>query len=140
MFRKLFKRNSNSKSPLPPMPTTRDSLERVVSLLGCTDYMITDDELNLTTEPLGEDSDITGGIQVKVTLGPPTTTIEPRMASATYTYTTKSSGVQQEFTRWDVMDYPFSATIREQVAHTAWGVHEGIFNIVENNRIIGYDN
>lgn len=138
MFRKLFKRYS--KPPLPPMPTTRDSLERVARLLGCDSYTLLDDELIITTNPLGEDSDITGGIQVKVTLGPPTTTIEPRMASATYTYTTKSSGVQQEFTRWDVMDYPFSATIREQVAHTAWGVHEGIFNIVENNRIIGYDN
>lgn len=135
MFKKLFKRQ-----PAIPMPTTKDSLERVAKLLGCDSYTLLGDELIITTSPLGEDSDITGGIQVKVALGPPITTIEPRMASATYTYTTKSAGVQQEFTRWDVMDYPFSATIREQVAHTAWGVHEGIFNIVENNRIIGYDN
>ena len=138
MFRKLF--NRQFKSPLPPMPTTRDSLERVASLLGFSDYIITDNELILTTEPLGDDSDIIGSIEVKVKLGPPTPTIEPRMASATYAYATKSYGVQQEFMRWDVTEYPLSSTIREQVARTARGVHEGIFNIVENNRIIGYDN
>lgn len=137
MFRKLFKRQ-----PLPPMPTSRDSLERVAILLGCDNYSITDNELLITTKPLGEDSDIVGSIEVKVTLGAPnlTSVAEPRMARAKYTYTTKSSGVQQEFMMWDVADYPFSSTIREQVAFTAGGVHEGIWNIVENNLITGYDN
>lgn len=131
MFRKLFKHYSKFKSPLPPMPTTRDSLERVVSLLGCTDYMITDDELNLTTRPI-EDSDIIGGIKVRLTIAPPslTTVAEPRTARANYTYTTKSSGVQQEFTMWDVTYYPLSATTKEGDENAAKAVYS------ELNRII----
>lgn len=129
MFRKLF--NRYFKPPLPPMPTTRDSLERVVSLLGCTDYMITDDELNLTTRPI-EDSDIIGGIKVRFTIAPPslTTEAEPRMANVIYTYTTKSSGVQQELTRLDVTDYPFSATTEEGDKHAARWVYSDITKII----------
>lgn len=104
MFRNLFKRHP---SPTIPMPTTRDSLERIASLLGCDTYTIVDDELNLETSPV-KDSDIIGGIKVRLTIAPPslTTVAEPRTARATYTYTTKSSGVQQEFTMWDVTYYP----------------------------------
>ena len=136
MFRKLFKRNSNSKSPLPHMPTTRDSLERVVSLLGCTDYMITDDELNLTTRPI-EDSDIIGGIKVRFTIAPPslTTEAEPRMANVIYTYTTKSSGVQQELTRLDVTDYPFSATTEEGDKHAASWVYSELTRIIHDHEL-----
>lgn len=132
MFRKLFKRNSNSKSPLPPMPTTRDSLWRIVGLLGCSDYSISDDELTIVTKSLGEDSDIIGGIKVRLTIAPPslTTVAEPRTARATYTYTTKSSGVQQEFTMWDVTYYPLSATTKESDENAAKAVYS------ELNRII----
>lgn len=134
MFRKLF--NRYSKPPLPPMPTTRDSLERVVSLLGCTDYMITDDELNLTTRPI-EDSDIIGGIKVRFTIAPPslTTEAEPRMANVIYTYTTKSSGVQQELTRLDVTDYPFSATTEEGDKNAASWVYSDITKIIHNHEL-----
>ena len=134
MFRKLF--NRYSKSPLPPMPTTRDSLERVVSLLGCTDYMITDDELNLTTWPI-EDSDIIGGIKVRFTIAPPslTTEAEPRIANVFYTYTTKSSGVQQEFTRFDVTDYPFSATTEEGDENAASCVYSELTRIIHNHEL-----
>lgn len=136
MFRKLFKHYSKIKSPLPPMPTTRDSLERVVSLLGCYDYMITDDALNLTTRPI-EDSDIIGGIKVRFTIAPPslTTEAEPRMASVTYTYTTKSSGVQQEFTRFDVTDYPFSATTEEGDKYAASWVYSELTRIIRNHEL-----
>lgn len=134
MFRKLF--NRYSKPPLPPMPTTRDSLERVVSLLGCTDYMITDDELNLTTRPI-EDSDIIGGIKVRFTIAPPslTTEAEPRMANVIYTYTTKSSGVQQELTRLDVTDYPFSATTEEGDKNAASWVYSDITKIIHDHEL-----
>lgn len=134
MFRKLFKRKF--KSPLPPMPTSRDSLERVVSLLGCSDYMITDDALNLTTRHI-EDSDIIGGIKVRFTIAPPslTTEAEPRIASVTYTYTTKSSGVQQEFTRFDVTDYPFSATTEEGDENAASWVYSEITRIIRKHEL-----
>lgn len=134
MFRKLF--NRYFKPPLPPMPTTRDSLERVVILLGCTDYMITDDELNLTTRPI-EDSDIIGGIKVRFTIAPPslTTEAEPRMANVIYTYTTKSSGVQQELTRLDVTDYPFSATTEEGDKNAASWVYSDITKIIHDHEL-----
>lgn len=134
MFRKLF--NRYSKPPLPPMPTTRDSLERIVSLLGCTDYMITDDELNLTTRPI-EDSDIIGGIKVRFTIAPPslTTEAEPRMANVIYTYTTKSSGVQQELTRLDVTDYPFSATTEEGDKNAASWVYSELTKIIDDHEL-----
>lgn len=136
MFRKLFNHYSKFKSPLPPMPTTRDSLERVVSLLGCTDYMITDDELNLTTRPI-EDSDIIGGIKIRFTIAPPslTTEAEPRMANVIYTYTTKSSGVQQELTRLDVTDYPFSATTEEGDKNAASWVYSDITKIIHDHEL-----
>ena len=134
MFRKLF--NRYSKPPLPPMPTTRDSLERVVSLLGCTDYMITDDELNLTTRPI-EDSDIIGGIKVRFTIAPPslTTEAEPRMANVIYTYTTKSSGVQQELTIFDVTDYPLSTTTEEGDKHAASWVASELRRIIRDHEL-----
>ena len=118
------------------MPTTRDSLERVVSLLGYTDYMITDGALNLTTRPI-EDSDIIGGIKVRFTIAPPslTTEAEPRMASVIYTYTTKSSGVQQEFTRFDVTDYPFSATTEEGDKHAASWVASELRRIIRDHEL-----
>lgn len=134
MFRKLF--NRKFKSPLQPMPTSRDSLERIASLLGYTDYMITDDALNLTTRPI-EDSDIIGGIKVRFTIAPPslTTVAEPRMASVIYTYTTKSSGVQQEFTRFDVTDYPFSATTEEGDKHAASWVASELRRIIHDHEL-----
>ena len=109
MFRKLFKRQ-----PLPPMPTTRDSLFRIAGLLGCSDYGISDDELRIVTKPLGDESDIIGGIEVKFTIGTPnlTSVAEPRMARAKYTYTTKSAGVQQELTIWDVTYYRYQQLLR----------------------------
>lgn len=136
MFRKLFKHYSKFKSPLPPMPTSRYSLERIAGLLGYTGYMITDDALNLTTRPI-EDSDIIGGIKVRFTIAPPslTTEAEPRMASVIYTYTTKSSGVQQEFTRFDVTDYPFSATTEEGDKYAANWVYSEITRIIRKHEL-----
>lgn len=135
MFRKLF--NRQFKSPLPPIPTTRDSLWRIVGLLGYSDYSISDDELTIVTKPLGEDSDIIGGIKVKLTIAPPslTTEAEPRMASVTYTYTTKSSGVQQEFTRFDVTDYPFSATTEEGDKYAASWVYSELTRIIRDHEL-----
>lgn len=134
MFRKLF--NRQFKSPLTPMPTSRYSLERIAGLLGYTGYMITDDALNLTTRPI-EDSDIIGGIKVRFTIAPPslTTEAEPRMASVIYTYTTKSSGVQQEFTRFDVTDYPFSATTEEGDENAASWVYSEITRIIRDHEL-----
>ena len=137
MFRKLFKHYSKFKSPLPPMPTTRDSLWRIVGLLGYSDYSISDEELTIVTKPLGEDSDIIGGIKVRFTIAPPslTTEAEPRMATAIYTYTTKSSGVQQEFTRFDVTDYPLSATTEEGDENAASWVYSEITRIVRKHEL-----
>lgn len=134
MFRKLF--NRQFKPPLPPMPTTRDSLERVVSLLGCSDYMITDDKLTLAVAPTG-DSDIISGIQVKLSIAPPslTTEAEPRTATATYIYTTKSSGEQQDFTRFYVTDYPFSTTTEEGDKNAANWVYYELRRIIHDHEL-----
>lgn len=134
MFGKLF--NRKFKSPLPPMPTSRDSLERIAGLLGFPDYKLSDDKLTLVVSPTG-DSDIIDGIQVKLSIAPPslTTEAEPRMASVTYTYTTKSSGVQQEFTRFDVTDYPFSATTEEGDRNAAKWVYYELRRIIRDHEL-----
>lgn len=131
MFRKLFKRQ-----PLP-MPTTRDSLFRIAGLLGCSDYGISDDELRIVTKPLGDESDILGSIEVKFTIGPPnlTSVAEPRMARAKYTYTTKSAGVQQELTIWDVTYYPLSATTKEGDENAAIGVYGELRRIIHEHEL-----
>lgn len=132
MFRKLFKRQQRT------MTTTSISLERIADLLGKTKYQtgytvasIYNDELNLTTRPI-EDSDIIGGIKVRFTIAPPslTTEAELRMANVIYTYTTKSSGAQQEFTRFDVTDYPFSATTEEGDENAARWVYSELTRII----------
>lgn len=128
MFRNLLKRHP---SPTIPMPTTRYSLEMIASLLGCDTYTIVDDELNLETSPV-KDSGIIGGIKVRLTIAPPslTTVAEPRTARATYTYTTKSSGVQREFTMWDVTYYPLSATTSEGDENAARAVYSELSRII----------